>query len=259
MSVTPQFIGQRYKDTNTGNIWKANSTTPGDWTLEVQNMQVKWIPRTQKLGELIGFATFTDAIAGTVIFEAAHTVAGFDIEWNTALTSLTFPNLVDCDATGLGIDIEHNSALTTVNFPNLKDPSTFKIVDNGVLISVTAPALASANVTFSVSNNAVLDSVSFPNLIPPFPFPGINIRNNPALTSITLKNPLPEGIYTLDGNALTTSVVDSILASAVANAGFGVGCGIDVSGGTSGAPSSTGPGSDYAILTARFVTLAVNP
>lgn len=34
MSVTPDFVGQVYKDTNTGNIWRANSLTQGDWTLE---------------------------------------------------------------------------------------------------------------------------------------------------------------------------------------------------------------------------------
>jgi hypothetical protein len=46
MSVTPDFIGQIYKDTATGNLWRANSLTAGDWTLEVVANQITFASGT---------------------------------------------------------------------------------------------------------------------------------------------------------------------------------------------------------------------
>ena len=94
MSVTPQFIGQTYQDTITGNIWKANSITTGDWSLLLQNMQVSWTPGNFKLGEMVGFFAFGDLPGITNIqFLGTTAIAGFDIE-STNITKLEWPNLV---------------------------------------------------------------------------------------------------------------------------------------------------------------------
>jgi len=42
MSVTPGFVGQIYEDTITESLWKANSTTAGDWTWRANSSLYKF-------------------------------------------------------------------------------------------------------------------------------------------------------------------------------------------------------------------------
>lgn len=148
MSVTPDFIGQIYKDTNTGNLWRANSLTAGDWTLELQNMQVAWTPTNSKLGELIGFFTYGDLAGVTTIrFLGATTTVGFDIESNSIITAIEFPNLVTID-------------------PLDTQDGYIYIYGNSSLASFSAPLLETTNGDINLSSNPSLISADLSSLVP---------------------------------------------------------------------------------------------
>src|SRR5678816_3071050 len=112
MSVTPEFVGQFYKKTPQGNMWRANSTTPGDWTLEVQNAQFMWEPQSVNL-----FALAELVISGPI----------------PGVTSFT----VNIPTQGGGITIKNVPTLQTLFFPvtTSVDPTTnntgmLKIINN---------------------------------------------------------------------------------------------------------------------------------
>lgn len=221
MSVTPDFIGQIYKDTNTGNLWRANSLTPGDWTLELQNMQVFWTPRNQKLSELMDWqAYFEDmSVITDITLTITHSLGSIYFAEQSGLRSISCPNLVDVDVSGLqnGINIESCPNLTSVSLPVLIDSQGGLLIDDCPLLT----------------------TVDLSNWIPRHSIPynvGFRFRND----------------------ALNVATVDSILARCVADATFTTGDFVYLDGGTSASPSSVGPGSDYAILIARGCTVLVN-
>lgn len=113
---------------------------------------------------------------------------------------------------------------------------------SGTLSSITFPTLTAAII--SIYNVSTLTSVSLPALTTVFPGQmggGLTINYCSSLTVINLPEILtiPAGVsINFSSNALTQSTVDNILVRLVAT---GVTNGsIDLSGGTSSAPSATG-------------------
>lgn len=236
MSATPDFSGQVYKDTGTGNIWRANSTTPGDWNKELQNIQVKWTPNNIKLGEMIGFFSLADLTGVTTLtFLNQDSLSGFDIEANASLTDLAFPNLQTIQSGGILI-IAYNTALTTLSLPVFVSlgNSAVSIYNNTAITSISLPSFTTVSGNFLAYGNTSLTSISFPNYLP------------------------DDGrMVDFQNCALTQASVDHVLARCVANPAYVSGW-VRVNAGTNSPPTSTAPGSDYAVLTARGVTVDVN-
>lgn len=236
MSVTPQFIGQRYKDTNTGNIWIANSTTPGDWTLEVQNMQMLWSPHTSKLGESLGVYAFNGA-----------SIPG--------ITSITF--LQDTFDDPDGVDIESAADLLSLYFPNLTSvgSSTFDIICFSCPnLSVFAfPLLASTAGSVRLAGSGVT-SLDLPNLVSG----NLVIQLNSSLTTLSIPQwlPDPSNAVELQNNAFNAASVNGVLARCVANAAYNTGP-INLGGASMAAPSGQGI-VDKATLVGRGIVVTTN-
>lgn len=210
--VTPLYVGQYYRDTATGNIWKSTGTTNADWTLTVQDMQWQWTPTNLKLDEELGFAAYVD-ITTLVSFSytGATSVGGFNFSNCSNLLSASFPNLTFVDGT------------------------------NGF---------------FSISGCVLMTSFSAPLLVT-FGYT-LEINYNDSLTSVDISSFLPTNGKTLsfNNNALTLASVDHILSRCVANPAYVSGL-VKVNGGTN-APPPTGPGTNHDILVARGVTITHN-
>lgn len=245
MSVTPDFIGQRYKDTNTGNIWIANSTTPGDWTLEVQNHKIIALPTASFSPGSLGLSTEGSAanpslINVTSISLTTDTLLYLDIYKAQQLVSIsgTLTSITDAEpAGGFPVIITACTSLLTVSFPNLTSmPGPCKIKTNFALTSIALPALVNA------------DSGGYG---------GFDIQQNTLLTTINIPLYVPQNGNYFNGSAcaLTASSVNLILARHVANAGYASG-GINLSGGTNAAPTGQGI-ADKATLNGRLAGLCV--
>lgn len=242
MSITPDFVGQRYKDTNTGNIWIANSTTPGDWTLEVQDPKVFSLPTSinifNQLPFVAGVLNATSCLVGVTSVTLLHTSK----PWITVveaddLISFSAPNLAtitdgDPDL-GYGIIIVGCNVLTSVLFPSLVTLENPFLMNTCPLISsLSFPLLTSIPnsaewESFTISNAAALTDFSFPNFIP---------ENDSE--------------FLIGGAPLTAVSVNHILARHVANAGYVTGS-ITVSG---AAPTGQGI-ADKATLIGRGVSV----
>ena len=291
MSVTPDFIGQIYKDTATGNLWRANSLTAGDWTLEVVANQITfasgtltgdWYPMaglpTPGPGGITNFI-----LSGlTTVAVGAHLDCG---DFQDA-TLLSFPNLVNC----LGrIDIDNNAALTTLDLSSL-----VTIGDSGYIpIASGCPLLSSINLDSfqTLSDNAGLDVGDLPAQtalsLPSFSTMGngsyltiyslpitsldlssltsvdtnalIVIEFNTGLTNISIPNVVFGGPCTVDfsDNALLNTTVNQVFARAVASPLFTGGGFIKVEGGTNAGPTGQGV-TDKNTMVARGVTVTTN-
>lgn len=143
--ITPDFVGQHYRDTTTGNIWVANSTTPGDWSLLLQNMHFAWTPDTSDVSKSLYYST-ADGVDG-----AQH---------------LTI-DLV----TSMGVSIVSEANLQTISLPNLisVDALDLESYDNGFsscpnLISISAPNLQTISGALAVANCAALASLNLSSL-----------------------------------------------------------------------------------------------
>jgi hypothetical protein len=227
MSVTPDFIVQIYKDTATGNLWRANSLTAGDWTLEVQNMRVKWTPTSANLAK----------VADLYENEYYGAFSGSELNGITTLTS----DLTVFDGI---VQFKKSNNLVSLSFPNL---TTFGQIADGLFLIDQCPQLQ------SVSLPLVVTAPGSPGA----GFSAFIFSTNPLLTTINLSSwvPVNNVQYVFSGNALSASTVNSLLARCVANAGFVSGL-IDVSGGTSSAPTGQGA-ADKITLNARQAGLAV--
>lgn len=255
MAVTPNFIGQIYKDTTTGNLWRANSTTPGDWTLELQNGQISWTPIHQPM--VMGFAAWDDPnplqnITRLQVDESR--ILSVDIEVATSLIELSCPNVTNVTA-GAGIYLYGNTVLDKILFPSLANAS-YITIDTVPVTQLNLSAMTSCNV-LTVQNCpsiTILDLhsyVSSPGLL-------VKIINNPLLSSINLDAfTFPVGgTFNFSANALPDTSVNYILARAVANVGF-VGGSLNVGGIGNAAPTGQGL-VDKATLITRGVTVTTN-
>lgn len=234
--ITPQFVGQHYRDTSTGDIWVANSLTPGDWSLLVQDMQVAWTPANLKLGEEIGFFSSAGLAGITAItFDGATNAEQLFINNATDLVSFSLPNMTSFNTLQLGTNVK----LTTILLPLVANCDSITIQNNPLITSLDFASL--------VSTNSLGD------------FNDLTISGNIALTSINLPIYVPDNTLGINfsGNALNAASVNQLLARCVANAAFVSGA-IDLTGGTNSPPTSKAPGSDYAILIARGVTVNTN-
>jgi hypothetical protein len=249
MSVTPDFVGQRYKDTNTGNIWIANSTTPGDWTLEVQNMQVKWEPHSSKLATLTAFVAYpnlseTECLSGI-------TELSFEQSQLLFITIITAPDVQVIQASNLTdvIDCETDASYGIV------------IDDCGSLTSISFPLLAVCNGAIGIRFCSNLTSISLPSLVS-MPnsegYYGFQFQQNPLLETIDVSSyvPLNGASVNCEGCKLVAASVNQILAVHVANPAYVSGV-INLSGGTTSAPTGQGI-TDKATLIGRGVQVLTN-
>lgn len=260
MSVTPDFIGQIYKDTNTGNLWRANSLTPGDWTLELQNAQIVWEPNSLKLGEMVGFFTYGDLPGITKIqFLGTTAIAGFDIESMEDLTEIHFPNLISIDplnTQGGYLYCSHHTSLTLIDLPSLLSiAADCDFRQNTALVTINMPAVTTIGSGFSSYSCPLLTTVNLQSLVTLGG--GFSMYSNPSLTTVNLQSWVPTNgkTYRFDACALTAASVNQILARAVANPGYVSGL-IRLDAGTNAAPTGQGI-IDKATLNARLPGLAV--
>lgn len=266
MSVTPNFVGQRYKDTNTGNIWIANSTTPGDFSLELQNAYIEWLPRTTNLMNAIGLFTYGDLSGITsIIFKQSSAIAGFDIESTTSLQSASFPNLVSVDALnvqGGGFTLSSNAALASISAPVLESVAgPLYIVDDApVLTSLDLGSLQSVGLALTIRGTS-LTAISLPNLVTvggDVLNDALAMTSNANLATIDLSSYVPTNGTNIDlGNcALLAASVNHVLARCVANAAYVSGS-VKLGAGTNASPTGQGI-LDVATLTGRGVAVTTN-
>lgn len=231
MSVTPDFVGQIYKDTTTGNLWRANSLTAGDWTLELQNGQIKWNPRTIKLHEVKEFSAYVANPPLTGITDLV-------LEWTTSNGP---------------IDIEACADLITVSIPNLitlTSDAYFFVLNCANLVSITCPMLQSCNNGITILNSGIT-SLDLTSYVDNGSVYGLEIGDCHSLTTLSMPNYIPtngqdQKLYGLD---LDSNSVNAFLARCVANASY-------VSGTINlyGSASPTGQGlTDVATLQGRGV------
>jgi hypothetical protein len=126
---------------------------------------------------------------------------------------------------------------------------------------VALPSLAHVTRIFQISNSATVAAVSLPALAD---VGAIFITGNAALTSVAFPSLLAvRGNVSLGANALDQASVDAVLVKLAALDGTGgttefSGRSVDVSAGTSSAPSAAGLAAK-ATLEARGCTVTVNP
>jgi hypothetical protein len=179
---------------------------------------------------------------------------GADFENNADLASVSFPDLV----TSGYVYITNNPNLASVNFPKLQtllNPiANWSAIENSLIPTISFPQLTAITVLF-ITSNSLLTSVSFPLLVSTEQV--LNIAANPLLTTIDIPSFVPANGNGFDfsGNALTVANVNAILARFAAATGFTGG--IDVSGGTSAAPTGQGI-IDVATLVGRGVEVTTN-
>lgn len=265
---TPTFIGQRYKDTDNGNIWIAISLTPGDWQLELQNCKIKCSDPSFDIAQAVGMVQFGGSglqdqggqYSGAIEFQMTHLVTGaIDIEDCPGVTDLFFTFLITIDTTkGAYFYVTGNDALTTVNFNHLTTSvgaDDFVLANNPVLDSLLSVHFTTFGGLVNLSNNALTD-LSLPELVTIIG--NFFFNDNSGLVTFSAPNWIPTDGTTIAGSgcALNQASVDHILALCVANAGFVSGL-VDLSGGTNSAPSASGL-TDKATLEGRGVTVAVN-
>lgn len=238
MSETPDFVGQTYKDTITGNIWKANSLASGDWSLDLQNCGFRWSPASANpLQDLYLFVG--DGFTGVTHFSFDfQTYAGINIAFSTSLIELSFPNLVSIDPTDLESytnSISNCALLETINFPLLQYSSgEFQISTNAKLVNLDLSSLVTVKYgDFTINVNPLLTSINIPNFVP---------ENGQQISFIN--------------NALDDTSVNLLLARCVANAAYVSGS-ISLIGGTNSAPTGQGL-TDKATLIGRGVTVQTN-
>lgn len=230
----------------------------------VQDMQVAWTPSNLKLGEKLGFFTFGDIPGITSItFDQATSIAGFDIESTTQITSLSWPNLVTIDPTDIQngyVTILGNSSLTAVSMPVFSSTgpnSNFGITGCSALTSLSFPSMTSIGRALLLYGNTALVSISAPSLTTVGQF-NFDVHGCTLLTTVTLTSYLPtNGVdQNFIGCALSAASVNHILARCVASVGYISGT-VNLSGGTNAAPSGQGI-ADKATLIGRGVNVITN-
>lgn len=258
--ITPDFVGQVYKDTNTGNIWRANSLTPGDWTLEVVAKQLVATSLTDTL-EFKNNASLTKIAiygipdvgggAGYVYVSNMSNLVELDLRGVTSLSGSGVieieicPSMLSLDASNL-VSI---GAGTTVSV--LTSPVTFMSLSSlatmGAGSSVNMQGLQVSSIDLSSLTSCATGAV-------------ISFTNCAALVTVDISNCVFSGPAQVDfsGAALNQSSVDAVLHQCVLSPLFtGVTGVIGLSGGTSSTPSAAGL-TDKATMIGRGCTVLTN-
>lgn len=165
------------------------------------------------------------------------------------------------------LEISDNPVIESVNIPILTavsgafDDSELQIEINPMLAEIDLSSLATIGdrCIVSISANDALTDLDLSSLALLEDRAELTITSHPLLTTIPMDAGL---VFTnthnidMNGNALSESMVDFILARAVAAAGFVTGS-IDLSGGTNAPPSVAGA-ADAATLSGRGVVVTTN-
>lgn len=141
---------------------------------------------------------------------------------NTALKSLSFPNLETFRANWLQVNL--NNQLETIEMPNLVNwynRGQIYIQNNDSLEVLRFPSLQTlestgSNQNFSISNNDMLTLIDFPNLTGLYH--KLSISSNPLLTEISIPqcvflgkgSPSNAGLNMNNNNALQTLNIDAL-------------------------------------------------
>lgn len=284
--ITPAFTGQYYQDTTTKKLWKANSTTPGDWTA-VGNVNKSGAgdPTGVETPDFTG-QTYRDTATGNIWTSTgltnadwSLTVQDYEIRWTPTNLKLgevfqvVWNGFGSSGSTGLVFNQAHaldgfvlcgttGDGITSISFPNLIDidpTNTYGCNLNigwfPALTEILFPSLQVHGWGMSIDSNPLLPSISFPSLITA---EGMAIKNCAILDTISLPLIVPSNgkNYNFSNNALLLASVDGFLARCVANAAYISGT-VNISGGTNAAPTQ-GAGSSHDILVARGVTITHN-
>lgn len=193
-------------------------------------------PLLVKIG---GHATMYGATIATGVNlpNLALVVGGrLDFNNNIALPNLSLPALT-------GIDNDFNfsfcNILTGVSAPVLSNiGGTFIFNDNPLIQSISLPVVTSLGVGMQGSSCSILKFISLTGVTNVGG--DVDISNNSQLTGFNLPNAVYiDGVlFNGAGNALTSTIVNQILARFVASSTTS--CTIDLSGGTNGAPTGQG-------------------
>jgi hypothetical protein len=223
-----------------------------------QDFGITWEPPEVDLPALAGKFAYNNGsnLAGItdITFSETTNREGYDLESAPDLLTLSWPNLIDITDAGY-LDIEQCTLLTLITFGSLTAVPSVSIRNNPALTTLTG--LAGVNFTGpgSISSNTAITLIDLSNCT----FTGsFGCAGNTSLFIIGISGAtFPNGTdYDFSGNALTQATVDAILAAMVANAGYASG-NVDLSGGTSSAPSVTGL-ADKATLIGRGVSVTTN-
>ncbi len=212
------------------------------------------------------FAPTTMALLTTLGFPLLEGVGGsFTPSTMAALTSLSFPELLFIGANFAPTTM---ALVTTFSFPKLATISgTFAPTTMAALVTMSLPLLANIVGAVSVASMASLTTISFAGMANY----GSTITFNSGLgnlTSVTLGtigtlNSIAGATINISGQKLTQANVNAILALLISLNGtngttlWGAGKTLNVSGGTSGAPSGQGI-TDKAALVVRGATITTN-
>lgn len=262
--VTPDYVGQYYRDTSTGNVWKSTGATSVDWVLVVQDMGYRWESKIQKFNEQVGIYTnySFDGITNFV-FLGEHALGGFEYGYQNNLLTVLLPNLIDIDPSNSFdgyCDFFEEPALTSWSAPLLQTAKFIDLDKCPSLIIINLNSLANA-MHIDVHGCISLPALTLPELVSldgNFLNKLINADGCTSLASVNLSSFVPTNAKNLifSGCALPLTQVDGLLAVCVANASYISGT-VDISGGTNAAPTQ-GPGSAHDILVARGVTITHN-
>jgi len=248
MSVTPEFLGQKYTDKSSGNVWNANSLTPGDWSKQVQDLGIQWTPTSINLATrvaLVAAVASGPVMSGiTSISINPSSILRIEILEANDLLSISSNALITVDdqnLDGKGILIEQCASLATVSMPSITTLS------NGYISIISNPLLTSIDLSGVVTVGLAGGG-----------WYGFNIGGNTNLTTVDVSSYVPENdaYFSANVTALNAASVNMILARHVAVPGYVSGT-IDLSGGTVAAPTGQGI-ADKATLLGRGVTLTTN-
>jgi hypothetical protein len=197
-----------------------------------QDLKVNWTPTSFDLADAIGFYTYGDFPGiESIIFNQPSSLAGFDIESTTTLSSISFPNLVNVDplntqggylrfsptagplvvsalvltTIGGGLFADQSNGLT-LDFPSLVTTSALSFA-RAVDLTVNLPALTTIGGNGLFINSDGL-TVNFPSLTTVAALINNNTPNVtidlPALTTVT-------GVVNSMGCANTSLIFPSLV------------------------------------------------
>lgn len=250
------------------------------------NFQITWTPCANATPQRLLCPYFNNDAAGitSIVYNRTTMAGGVLVEGLSTVQSISSATLISIDTgsdiarpgfpTGSSIYISSCAALTTVSFPNLVSiGESLEINSCPIVTTVNFDSLqtlgswcddpVSGYYLLSFSFNSSLTSISLPSFVgfddmAFVPYAGVQSTNNPALTTVSMPNFIPNNTIDVDFrfNALNQASVDHILARCVANPAFVSGT-VKLNGGTNAAPSSGGL-ADAATLTGRGVLVSHN-